>query len=51
MRILSEVYDSPEEAEFYTFMIALDALKASMTGEEKTLILDADSPIAQIFYN
>ena len=31
MRILSEVYDSPEEAEFYTFMIALDALQASMT--------------------
>ncbi|MBR6113891.1 MAG: protease modulator HflC [Oscillospiraceae bacterium] len=51
MRILSEVYDSPEEADFYTFMIALDALKTSMTGEEKTLILDADSPIAQIFYN
>ncbi len=50
MRILSEVYDSEEEAEFYTFMIALDALKASMTGEEKTLILDADSPIAQLFY-
>lgn len=50
MRILSEVYDSPEEAEFYTFMIALDALKESMTGEEKTLILDADSPIAQLFY-
>ena len=51
MRILSEVYDEPEEAEFYTFMIALDALKASMNGEEKTLILDADSPIAKIFYN
>lgn len=50
MRILSEVYDSPEEAEFYSFMIALDALQESMTGEEKTLILDADSPIAQLFY-
>ena len=50
MRILSEVYDSEEEADFYTFMIALDALKSSMTGEEKTLILDADSPIAQLFY-
>ena len=50
MRILSEVYDSEEEAEFYTFMIALDALKESMTGEEKTLILDADSPIARLFY-
>ena len=31
-------------------MIALDALKASMTGEEKTLILDATSPIARLFY-
>ena len=50
MRILSEVYDSPEEAEFYTFMIALDSLKVSMTGDEKTLILDADSPIAKLFY-
>jgi len=50
MRILSEVYDSNEEAEFYTFMIALDALQASMTGEEKTLILDASSPIARLFY-
>ena len=50
MRILSEAYNTEEEAEFYTFMIALDALKSSMTGEEKTLILDADSPIAQIFY-
>ena len=50
MRILSEVYDSPEEAEFYTFMIALDALQTSMTGAEKTLILDADSPIAKLFY-
>ena len=51
MRILSEIYDSPEEAEFYTFMIALDALQSSMTGEEKTLILDADSPIARVFYD
>ncbi|HNW04430.1 MAG TPA: protease modulator HflC [Oscillospiraceae bacterium] len=50
MRILSEIYDTPEEADFYTFMIALDAMKESMTGEEKTLVLDADSPIAQIFY-
>lgn len=50
MRILSEVYDSEDEADFYTYMIALDALKKSMTGEEKTLILDADSPIAKLFY-
>ena len=50
MRILADVYDSENEAEFYTFMIALDALQQSMTGSEKTLILDADSPIAKLFY-
>lgn len=50
MRVLSGIYDTQEEADFYTFMIALDALRESMTGEEKTLVLDADSPIAQLFY-
>lgn len=49
MRILSEAYDSEDEADFYTFMVALDAMRKSMTGEEKTLILDADSPIAKLF--
>ena len=49
MRILSDVYDTQNEADFYTYMIALDALEDSMTGEEKTLVLDSDSPIAQIF--
>jgi membrane protease subunit HflC len=28
---------------------SLDALKNSMTGDNKTVILSADSPIAQIF--
>ena len=50
MRILSEVYDSEEEAKFYTFMIALDSMKEAMTGGEKTVVLSADSPIAQLFY-
>ena len=49
MRILSDIYNTDEEAEFYTYMIALDAMGDSMTGEEKTLILSPDSPIAQIF--
>ena len=51
MRILSDVYDSADEAEFYSYMIALDALGESMTGQEKTLILSPDSPIAKIFNN
>ena len=48
MRILSEAYDSDRKAEFYTFMIALDAMKRSMNGE-KTLILGEDSPLAELF--
>lgn len=49
MRILSEVYDTEEEADFYTFMIALDAMEEALKGGNKTIILDADSPIAQLF--
>ena len=49
VRILSEIYDTREEAEFYTFMIALDAMEESMQGGDKTIILNADSPIAQLF--
>ena len=49
MRILSQVYDSPEEADFYEFMRALDMAKAALTGENKTLVVSADSPIARIF--
>ena len=48
MRILSEAYNSRQKAEFYTFMIALDAMKKSMTGD-KTLILSEDSPLAELF--
>lgn len=48
MRILAEAYDSPEKQQFYMFIRALEAAEASLTGET-TLILDADSPIAQIF--
>ena len=48
MRMLAEAYDSEEEKEFYEFTIALDALKQSLTGEEKTIILDADSALARI---
>ena len=48
MRLLAEAYDSAEKKEFYEFTLALDALKASLTGEEKTVILDADSELGKI---
>ena len=50
MRILSEAYNDASKQEFYSFVRSLDALKISMQGNNKTLILSPDSPIAQIFY-
>ena len=40
MRILSEAYNDPEKADFYIFLRSLDAAKATMTGNNKTLIID-----------
>ena len=48
MRLLAAAYDSAEKKDFYEFTLALDALKASLTGSEKTVILDADSELARI---
>ena len=48
MRMLAEAYNSADKQEFYEFMLALDALKASLSGDEKTIILDADSELANI---
>ncbi len=50
MRILSEAYNDASKQEFYSFVRSLDALKISMQGNNKTVILSPDSPIAQIFY-
>ena len=49
MKRLSAVYADEARSDFYTFVLSLDAAKASLLGENKTLILDEDSPIAQIF--
>ena len=51
MRILSEAYADESRADFYSFVRSLDAAKLSMSGDNKTLILSPDSPLAQIFYN
>ncbi|MBE6951531.1 MAG: protease modulator HflC [Ruminococcaceae bacterium] len=48
MRMLAEAYDTADKKDFYEFTIALDALQQSLTGDEKTIILDADSALAQI---
>ncbi len=48
MRRLAEAYNSPEKKDFYEFTLALDALKQSLSGGEKTVILDEDSDLAKI---
>ena len=48
MRMLAAAYDTADKKEFYEFTLALDALKKSLTGNEKTIILDADSALAKI---
>ena len=48
MRLLAAAYDTDEKKEFYEFKLALEALAASLNGSEKTVILDANSELAQI---
>jgi len=48
MRILSQVYDSADEADFYEFMRALDMAKSSLGGDNNTIVISSDSPIASI---
>lgn len=50
MQKLQEAYNTEEKADFYNFTIQLDALKRSLSGDSKTLILDKDSELASIFY-
>ena len=50
MKILSGAYNDESKSDFYSFVRSLDAAKTSMKGNgQKTLILPADSPIAEVF--
>jgi len=48
MQRLAAAYDTADKKDFYEFTLALDALKKSLTGSQKTVILDADSELAKI---
>ena len=50
MRILSNAYNDTSKADFYTFVRQLDAVKATLKSGENTIVLDKNSPIAEIFY-
>lgn len=51
MRILSNAYNDESKSEFYSFVRALDAAKIALSNSGDILILDEESPIAQIFYS
>lgn len=50
MRILSEAYNDESKADFYSFVRQLDAVKATLANGENTIVLDKNSPIAELFY-
>ena len=50
MRILSEAYNDTSKADFYSFVRQLDAVKATLKNGDNTIVLDKDSPIAELFY-
>lgn len=48
MKLLADTFNTAEKEEFYIFMRSLETLKASLTGEQKTVILGSDSELAKI---
>ena len=48
MRLLAEAYNSEDKKDFYEFIRSLDALKASLTGEEKVIVLGRDSALGKL---
>lgn len=50
MKILSDAYNNRNKADFYSFVRQLDAMKATLKNGENTIVLDKDSPIAELFY-
>jgi len=48
MRILSEAYNDESKADYYNYIRSLDAIKASLKGTNKTIILNEDSELARI---
>ena len=49
MKILSEVYNEEDKADFYLYSLQLDALKKSVTNGNTTIFLDESNPVAEIF--
>lgn len=50
MKILSDAYNDESKADFYGFVRQLDAVKTTLAKGEHSIVLDKDSPIAELFY-
>lgn len=48
MSILSQAYNDAGKADYYNYLRSLDALKASLKGSNKTIILNENSELARI---
>lgn len=51
MKMLAAAYDTDDKKTFYEFRLALEALKASLSGDEKVVILGKDSRLGQLLSN
>ncbi|MCL2517051.1 MAG: protease modulator HflC [Oscillospiraceae bacterium] len=51
MRMLAEAYNTDDKKEFYEFQLALEALKASLRGDDKVVILGKDSRLGRLLIN
>ena len=48
MRMLAEAFNTADKKSFYQFTLALDALRASLTGSDKTVVLGADAELVKM---
>ena len=48
MRMLAAAFNTPDKKNFYQFTLALDALRASLTGQDKTVVLGADAELVKM---
>ncbi len=51
MRMLADAYNTDDKRDFYEYVMALDALKSSLEGSNKTVILGSDSVLAKLLIN
>ena len=48
MRMLAAAFNTPDKKNFYQFTLALDSLRASLSGQDKTVVLGADAELVKM---